>query len=67
MSLNVRRKSNFNNLIMKKSILNFGKALNRAEQQTINGGRKQCDKNRDRVCEEVGRQCAEFYCQLVPM
>ena len=52
---------------MKKSILNFGKALNRAEQQTINGGRKQCDKNRDRVCEEVGRQCAEFYCQLVPM
>uniref|UniRef100_UPI00262FC2E8 hypothetical protein n=1 Tax=uncultured Tenacibaculum sp. TaxID=174713 RepID=UPI00262FC2E8 len=28
----------FKILIMKKSILNFGKALNKAEQQTINGG-----------------------------
>ncbi len=27
-----------NTLIMKKSILNLGKALNRSEQQTINGG-----------------------------
>jgi hypothetical protein len=27
---------------MKKSILNFGKALNKAEQRTINGGRKHC-------------------------
>jgi hypothetical protein len=27
---------------MKKSILNFGKALNKAEQKSINGGGKQC-------------------------
>jgi hypothetical protein len=38
-SLSVRRKSNLNNLIMKKSILNLGKALNKAEQKLINGGR----------------------------
>lgn len=28
---------------MKKQILNLGKALNKAEQRTINGGVEQCD------------------------
>ncbi|MCD8399747.1 hypothetical protein G1K66_01840 [Tenacibaculum finnmarkense] len=28
---------------MKKSILNLGKALNKAEQQTINGGNNACN------------------------
>ncbi|MBA6156389.1 hypothetical protein H3Z83_07665 [Tenacibaculum sp. S7007] len=51
---------------MKKSILNLGKALNKAEQKTVNGGRKQCDSNGDRICEDRGRHCAEFYCQLMP-
>ena len=51
---------------MKKQILNLGKALNRAEQTQINGGRKQCDVNRDRICEDKGRHCAESYCQLIP-
>jgi hypothetical protein len=50
---------------MKKLILNFGKTLNKAEQKTINGGRKQCDTNRDRVCEDYGRHCAELYCSLI--
>lgn len=49
---------------MKKSILNFGKALNKAEQKTISGGKKQCDTNHDRICEDFGRQCAESYCRL---
>ena len=51
---------------MKKSILNLGKSLNKAEQKTINGGRMQCDKNRDRVCEDYGQKCAESYCQFMP-
>jgi hypothetical protein len=39
-SLNVHGKYNLLNiLIMKKSILNLGKALNKAEQKSINGGR----------------------------
>jgi uncharacterized protein VirK/YbjX len=38
-SLNVHGKYNLLNiLIMKKSILNLGKALNKAEQKSINGG-----------------------------
>jgi hypothetical protein len=38
-SLNVHGKYNLLNiLIMKKSILNLGKALNKAEQKEINGG-----------------------------
>jgi hypothetical protein len=53
-------------LIMKKSILNLGKTLNKAEQKTINGGRKQCDSNHDGVCEDSGRHCAEFYCNFMP-
>tara|TARA_B110000238_G_C15771496_1_gene287788 strand:+ start:88 stop:309 length:222 start_codon:yes stop_codon:yes gene_type:complete len=38
-SLNVHGKYNLLNiLIMKKSILNIGKALNKAEQKEVNGG-----------------------------
>ncbi|PKH50671.1 hypothetical protein CXF68_08165 [Tenacibaculum sp. Bg11-29] len=55
-----------NIIIMKKTILNFGKALNKAEQQSINGGRKQCDSNHDGVCEDSGRHCAELYCNFMP-
>jgi hypothetical protein len=33
---------------MKKSILNLGKALNKVEQKSINGGKAQCD--RDHAC-----------------
>ena len=51
---------------MKKSILNLGKALNKAEQKEVSGGRMQCDVNRDRICEDYGRKCAEIYCQLMP-
>jgi len=51
--------------IMRKSILNFGKALNKAEQQSINGGRKQCDSNNDGICEDSGRHCSEFYCSFI--
>lgn len=50
---------------MKKSILNLGKVLHKTEQAQINGGRKQCDKNRDGVCEDHGRHCAEFYCSFI--
>ncbi|CAM1350195.1 hypothetical protein [Tenacibaculum crassostreae] len=51
---------------MKKSILKLGKALNKAEQNQINGGRMQCDVNGDRICEDFGWKCAEIYCQLMP-
>lgn len=50
-----------------KNLQNLGQALTRAEQKTINGGKLQCDRNRDRICEQVGRQCAELYCQFVPI
>ena len=50
---------------MKKSISHLGKVLHKAEQIHINGGRKQCDKNRDGVCEDHGRHCAEFYCSFI--
>ncbi|WP_437823988.1 hypothetical protein [Tenacibaculum mesophilum] len=50
---------------MKKQILNLGKALKKAEQSQINGGRMQCDKNRDRVCEDFGWKCAETYCRIL--
>ena len=44
MSLNVHRKSNLIILIMKKSILNLGKSLNKAEQKTITGSFGPCGK-----------------------
>ncbi len=50
---------------MKKSIFNLGKALDKAEQKTINGGRMQCDTNGDRVCEDFGWKCAETYCRFI--
>ena len=37
-------------LIMKKSILNIGKALNREEQKQINGGG---------ICTQQGSRCCE--------
>ncbi|WP_408028090.1 hypothetical protein [Tenacibaculum litoreum] len=51
---------------MKKSILNLGKTLNKAQQININGGRKMCDTNKDRICEDIGDHCAETYCTLGP-
>ena len=54
------------NIKMKKSILNLGKTLNKAQQIQINGGRKMCDTNKDRICEEIGNHCAEAYCTLGP-
>ncbi|TYQ00348.1 hypothetical protein C7447_101960 [Tenacibaculum adriaticum] len=52
---------------MKKQILNLGKALNRSEQKTINGGKKQCILPwGDGTCSEYGLQCAERQCQLLP-
>ncbi|WP_299107108.1 hypothetical protein [uncultured Tenacibaculum sp.] len=50
---------------MKKSILNLGTVLNKVQQKQVNGGRKQCDANRDGECEDFGRQCAEFYCRFI--
>jgi hypothetical protein len=55
-----------NNSIMKKPILSLGKTLNKAEQIHINGGRKMCDTNKDRICEDIGDHCAETYCTLGP-
>ncbi|MDE1207241.1 hypothetical protein [Tenacibaculum larymnensis] len=51
---------------MRKSILNLGKTLNKAQQTQINGGRKMCDTNKDRVCEDYGDHCAELYCVFGP-
>ncbi len=52
---------------MLKNISNLGKTLNKAELKTINGGKIQCDRNRDGVCEQTGFKCAELYCQLVAL
>ncbi|WP_428742096.1 hypothetical protein [Tenacibaculum sp.] len=49
---------------MKKSILNLGKALSKAEQIYINGGREICDTNRDGICEKERFTCAEVYCRI---
>ncbi|WP_272150213.1 hypothetical protein [Tenacibaculum aiptasiae] len=47
---------------MKKSILNLGKALNKAEQRTINGGRKFCESHEDcgTGCCNTSRFCQVF-------
>ncbi|MFT7900618.1 hypothetical protein VBY74_11620 [Tenacibaculum ascidiaceicola] len=50
---------------MRNSILSLGKALSKAEQTHINGGRKMCDANKDRVCEDYGSHCAEIYCSFI--
>ncbi|RLJ97814.1 hypothetical protein [Tenacibaculum discolor] len=52
---------------MKNQILNLGKALNKAEQMYINGGRDKCDYNSDGTCERKGPLCAELYCRIVPL
>lgn len=56
---------------MKKSILNLGKALNKVEQKTINGGKKQCDNihrcgsgfccNTAGWCQVIGSQGSTGY------
>jgi len=46
---------------MKKSILNLGKALNKAEQKTINGGKWQC-LLADNTCIRYSFGCAESQC-----
>lgn len=50
---------------MKKSILNLGAPLNKVQQIHINGGRKMCDTNKDRICEDYGPHCAEIYCSFI--
>ena len=52
---------------MKKSILNLGKTLNKAEQNRINGGREKCDFNSDGICEKKGPLCAELHCRVIPL
>ena len=48
---------------MKKELLNLGKALNRAEQRVINGGKEQC--NNQFHCGE-GKCCnTAGWCQSV--
>ena len=56
---------------MKKSILNLGKALNKAEQKTINGGKIRCivykrqfEGEKIRSCGQYGPQCSETECSL---
>ncbi|RNL95094.1 hypothetical protein ED312_00370 [Sinomicrobium pectinilyticum] len=62
---------------MKKHILNLGTPLNREQQRSITGGKKQCivpvicnDPWGDcppATCSEYGLQCAELECQLLPL
>ncbi|REH45021.1 hypothetical protein C7448_11049 [Tenacibaculum gallaicum] len=50
---------------MKKQILNLGKALKKAEQAQINGGKVQCITPwSNGECTEYGLQCAEPKCRL---
>jgi hypothetical protein len=44
-------------LIMKKSILNIGKALNKAEQKEISGGSRSISCRSDLDCELTGKYC----------
>ena len=43
-------KNNFNNIIMKKQILNLGKALNKTEQKDIFGGLTYLTHEGDETC-----------------
>ncbi|WP_435263970.1 hypothetical protein [Tenacibaculum sp. nBUS_03] len=48
---------------MKKSILNLGNALNKADQKQINGGKKKCDTHNDcgpGACCNTSRFCQLF-------
>ncbi len=66
MSLNVQEFKYFNKSIsMKNSILNLGKALNKAEQKTVNGGAAPvCTGNEIACfCPELGWFCSyNGYC-----
>lgn len=42
---------------MKKSILNIGKALDRAEQKQISGGGSRSSCQTDQDCEQTGLYC----------
>ncbi len=54
---------------MKKTILNLGQALNKAEQKQINGGKQLCKPHvpfgQIRKCIYFGLQCAEIECRLL--
>ncbi|UOX34504.1 hypothetical protein LXD69_03090 [Flavobacterium sediminilitoris] len=52
---------------MKQSILTLSGAqeLSKNEQKSIKGGLYNCDVNGDKVCEQVGRHCAQLYCRFI--
>ena len=53
---------------MKNQFLNLGKALNKAEQKSINGGKRQCILPwGDGTCSEYGDQCGEPECRFMPL
>ncbi|WP_299107105.1 hypothetical protein [uncultured Tenacibaculum sp.] len=47
---------------MKKSILNLGQVLNKAQQKQVNGGRKYCESHEDcgTGCCNTARFCQVF-------
>ena len=47
---------------MKKSILNLGKALNKAEQKKLMGGWKQCYNSTQNCCVRYDAGCNIFEC-----
>ncbi|MFY0629885.1 MAG: hypothetical protein JXR05_05850 [Flavobacteriaceae bacterium] len=49
---------------MKKQILNIGKALNKAEQKTINGGGRPCQDMCDWSGWEIADWCRTAACGL---
>ncbi|UGU16921.1 hypothetical protein LS482_03375 [Sinomicrobium kalidii] len=51
---------------MKKQILNLGTPLDKQQQRTITGGKKQC-VGPDLTCIEYGPHCAELICQIGPL
>ena len=53
---------------MLKNILEFSgvQQLNRKQQLSINGGRKQCILPGTSECSEYGQQCAERQCVVGP-
>ncbi len=53
---------------MLKNLINLNgvEKLNRKQQLSINGGRKECINWSTGECDEYGLQCAELICQLLP-
>ncbi|PKV50529.1 MULTISPECIES: hypothetical protein [Aquimarina] len=45
--------------------LNGVEKLNRKQQLSVNGGRKQCIDPRTGLCTDYGRHCAELECVLI--